>query len=158
MSYPLKTYLHDHLAGASLAIELLETMLTKQLDAPLKTFLTELLAEVIEDRDQLKLLAEYLNLDTSKTKETAAWFSEKLSRLKFGAADTDAFELFEVLELIELGIRGKLQLWRALEAASIGDESPDAVDLQRLITRAETQYAGVEKRRLSMAKIALTDY
>jgi hypothetical protein len=58
LPYPLKTYIHDHLAGETLAIELLETLLTTPLDQPLRKFLMGLRAEVVVDRDQLKTLAK----------------------------------------------------------------------------------------------------
>ena len=95
MPYPLKTYIHDHLAGATLAIELLETLLTTPLDQPLRKFLMGLRAEVVEDRDQLETLAKATNLGESAVKEAAAWFSEKLGRVKIGAGGADAFEIFE---------------------------------------------------------------
>ena len=155
MPYPLKTYIHDHLAGAALAIELLETLLTTPLDQPLREFLMGLRAEVVEDRDQLETLAKATNLGESAVKEAAAWFSEKLSRVKIGAGGADAFEIFEALEFIELGIRGKLQMWRALETISNADRRLKVVDLEVLTSRAEKQYAEVEGWRLLLAEKAL---
>lgn len=154
MNQSLETYLHDHLAGANLAINLLEAVLKKPADAPLKAFLSSLLENIAEDRDALKTLADRMGVGTSRLKELAAWVGEKLTQVKLGSADSVSFEIFEALELVELGIRGKLQMWHALLLASSTDERLRGVDYEGFIARAEAQYAAVEAQRLSLVPSA----
>ena len=45
MDNPLATYLHDHLAGADAAIDLLQNLRDQHSDEPLGQFAAELLAE-----------------------------------------------------------------------------------------------------------------
>jgi hypothetical protein len=156
ISDPLKVYLHDHFAGAGLMITLLEELLNKGLDEPLSHVLSALLAEVTEDRAALKTLADDANPGTSKVKAIAAWVGEKLSRFKLGGADSDGFEIFEALEVVELGIRGKRQLWRTLDVASEADVRLRVLDYEKLISRADRQYERVEERRLALVRSALT--
>jgi hypothetical protein len=155
MNDPLATYLHDHLAGANLAIELLRAMRTKHQDEPIGSFLDSLLAEIVEDRDTLKELAKETGNGQSTLKELGAWLSEKASRFKLGDGANGPFEVFEALEFLSLGILGKLSLWSALHVAARSDTRLEGVDFTRLIGRAESQYAAVEKRRISCAETAL---
>jgi hypothetical protein len=46
MSDPLATYLHDHLAGAALAIDLLKSMQRNNTGEPLGQFAKSLLADI----------------------------------------------------------------------------------------------------------------
>jgi hypothetical protein len=114
----------------------------------LKAFLSSLLQDIAEDRDTLKASIDKISIGSSRVKELAGWVAEKLTQVKLGAADSVSFEIFEALELVELGVRGKLQMWRALVLASAADERLRGFDYQKLIARAEAQYAAVEARRL----------
>jgi hypothetical protein len=153
MSDPLKTYLNDHLAGARLAIDLLEAMRDRHKTEPLGQFAESILAEVTKDRDTLQQLADKIGAGPNTLKEFGAWLSEKASRMKLGGADGD-FEVFEALEFLSLGIQGKLSLWHALQATDSDPRLSD-LDLTRLIARAESQYEQVEARRLATAATAL---
>jgi hypothetical protein len=155
MNDPLATYLQDHLAGANLAIELLRAMRTHHQDEPIGSFLDFLLAEIVEDRDTLKALAEEIGNGQSTLKELGSWLTEKVSRFKLGAGANGPFEMFEALESLSLGILGKLSLWSALHVAARSDPRLEGVEFSRLIGRAESQYAAVEKRRISCAETAL---
>jgi hypothetical protein len=88
-------------------------------------------------------------------KELGAWLSEKASRFKLGDGTNGPFEVFEALEFLSLGIFGKLSLWSALHVAARSDTCLEGVDFARLIVRAESQYAAVDKRRISCAETAL---
>jgi hypothetical protein len=102
----------------------------------LKAFLSSLLQDIAEDRDTLKASIDKISIGSSRVKELAGWVAEKLTQVKLGAADSVSFEIFEALELVELGVRGKLH------------ERLRGFDYQKLIARAEAQYAAVEARRL----------
>jgi hypothetical protein len=152
MSDPLKTYLNDHLAGAGLALDLLEAMRDGHKTESLGRFAESILVEVAKDRDTLQQLAVRIGAGPNTLKEFGAWLAEKTSRMKLGGAVGD-FEVFEALEFLSLGIQGKLSLWHALQ--EVPDSRLGYLDLAHLVTRAESQYEQVEARRLSTAATAL---
>jgi hypothetical protein len=155
MKDPLGTYLHDHLAGAGFAIDLLQAMKERQIEKPDDGFVEPLLARVEEDRNTLQHLADKIGSGSNVVKEFTAWVSEKASRAKLGAGLGGDFGEFEALEFLALGITGKLSLWLALQAIAPLDARLTGMDFARLIVRAEEQYRDVEQRRLSLAVSAL---
>jgi hypothetical protein len=155
MKDPLGTYLHDHLAGAGFAIDLLQAMKERQIEKPDSGFVEPLLARVEEDRNTLQQLADKIGSGPNVLKEFTAWIGEKASRVKLGAGLAGDFGEFEALEFLALGITGKLSLWLALQAIAPSDSRLSGMDFERLIARAEEQYREVEKRRLSLAVPAL---
>ena len=85
MKDPLGTYLHDHLAGAGFAIDLLQAMKERQIEKPDSGFVEPLLARVEEDRNTLQQLADKIGSGPNVLKEFTAWIGEKASRVKLGA-------------------------------------------------------------------------
>ncbi len=155
MSDPLTTYLHDHLAGAGFAIDLLQSMKDREEGESLVQFAGYLLAEVKQDRDTLQNIADQVGSGSNVLKKLAAWLSEKASRIKLRAGVAGEFGTFEALEFLGLGILGKLSLWQALDVAAASDGRLSGYDFKQLAARAQTQYAKVENRRLELAKTAL---
>jgi hypothetical protein len=155
MKDPLATYLHDHLAGAGFAIDLLQAMKERQIEKADDGFVKSLLARIEEDRDTLQHLADKVGSGSNVLKEFTAWVSEKASRAKLGAGSGSEFGEFEALEFLALGITGKLSLWLALQAIAPFDARLRGTDFPSLIHRAEEQYSEVEQRRLSLAVSAL---
>ena len=156
MSDPLATYVHDHLAGAVVAIDLLEALRDQHSDEPLGQFAAGLLVEVEADRAVLQGLAERVSMGSSRLKEAAAWLGEKVSRLKLGRRAASGLGTFEALEALALGILGKLALWRALAMIATGDARLGGMDFDHLTARAQAQHAQVEERRLEAARKALS--
>jgi len=152
MSDPLAVYLHDHLAGAVVGVNLLESLRDQHSGESLGEFASGLLKEVEADRAALQAIAERLGAGSSGVKNAAAWVSEKMSRFKLGRDEGDGLGTFEALEALSLGILGKRALWKALTTHS---ERIGQVDLERLVSRAEAQYARVEERRMALAPSAL---
>jgi hypothetical protein len=155
MSDPLATYLHDHLAGAVVAINLLEALHDQHGGEPLGQFAAELLVEVEADRAVLQRLAERVGAGPSGLKEATAWLGEKVSRLKLRRRAAGGLGTFEALEALALGILGKLALWRALAVMSAVDARLHGVDFDHLAARAQAQHARVEERRLETARTTL---
>lgn len=151
MSEPLVPYLQDHLAGASHAMDLLSWISDAHKDDSLGVFASTLHAEITEDRDLLVGLARRLAAGTSATKETGAWLSEKIARLKLADHGATAIGTFESLEFLVLGIRGKRALWQALHVVARADSRLAGVDFARLVARAEKQEARVDDKRLEIA-------
>jgi hypothetical protein len=155
MSEPLGTYLEDHLAGASAAIELLESLRDQHADEPLGAFAEGIRSEVEADREELRALIERVEHGPKKLKEAAAWLAEKVSRAKLGRISRGDLGTFEALETLALGILGKRGLWKALAEAAPGDRRLDGMDFEALRDRAESQFASVEEKRLELARRAL---
>ena len=83
-------------------------------------------------------------------KVALAWLAEKAGRLKPNGRIVRGSPLSPVVELeaLEIGIYGKLLLWKLLR-----DRRPPgstAVDLDELIARAERQLAELESHRLTL--------
>lgn len=156
MSAPLATYLHDHLAGSKLAVDLLGTLREDHAGAPLATFAAQLLVDIEEDRAVLEELVERIGRpDSALLKEGIVWLGEQGVRLKLRQT-ADGLGTLETLEMLALGILGKLSLWRAL--AHVGDGHPRLrdIDIARLVERAHDQHARVEKQRLEAARQIFT--
>ena len=151
MSDSLAIYLHDHLAGANFAVELLEFLRDEQAGEQLGDDAAALLAEVEADRTVLQGIIARVGNGVPFLKEASAWVVEKLSELKLSRGD---FGTFEALEALSLGILGKLALWRALAAIAETDARVPGVDFDHLADRAERQHARAEELRMEAARAA----
>jgi hypothetical protein len=152
----LATYLNDHYAGATGGLALARRAASENEDSELGAFLSELAAEIEADRATLAEIMGALGVGTDRTKVIAARVFERVGRLKPNAQLLGYSPLSPLVELevLGLGIRGKLALWRAL--GEIADTPPlDAQRLADLAARAERQAADVEARRLEVARSAL---
>ena len=153
----IATYLNDHLAGATGAVELLEHLEKEHADTEVGRLAAELRADVEADRQTLESLMDRLQVARSRTRRAAAWLGEKAAELKLRLDDPKggSLRLFESLEALSLGIEGKKSLWRALAAAA--EEAPHlrAADYEDLIRRAEEQRGRVETARLEAARRTL---
>jgi hypothetical protein len=157
----LATYLIDHLAGAVAAIQLLEDLETTYADTPLASFFVELRTDITADRRQLQGLIERLHVVESRTRKVSAWLTEQFIELKLRVDDSASgpLRLLESLEIVGLGIQGKLAMWHALHVAS--DNYPPlqgVVDYERLAQRAEEQRGRVEVVRLEAVKAVCARY
>lgn len=154
----LASYLNDHLSGSVAAIELLEHLQGAYAGSELEHFFAELRNDIEADRQELKRLMDRLKIPQSGTRKAGAWLAGKLAELKMRLDDSahGPLRLLESLEAVELGINGKLALWRALIAATeISPGLRGALDYQRLAKRATEQIESVEAHRLNAAKAAL---
>jgi hypothetical protein len=149
----LATYVHDHLAGAKFAIELLQDLSDKGSDPRVAALAASLLPDIESDRSVLLKFAETLGEEPSGAKESAAWLTQKLSRLKLAASDD--LGAFEAIETLSLGILGKLALWNALNILQ-GCDAVKVLKLPDLMAAAEHQHARVEELRRKLARSVLT--
>jgi hypothetical protein len=110
--------------------------------------LRDLCAEIEADRDALEQLMDQLRIRRGRGRPAAAWAGEKLGRLKLNGQLTGYSPLSRMveLELLYIGISGKLRLWGALEVA-VGETQPD-FDFARLAERAVAQRSRVEDLHL----------
>ena len=152
----LSTYLDDHLAGATVGVELAQRSLSSHEGTPAAGPLQTLADEIADDRQTLIWVQQRLGFEPSKMKTAAGRISEKITRFKLSqriTSDPNFTRLLE-LETLSLGIAGKRALWQSLQS-SIGANLQD-VDFEDLIKRAERQRARVERYRLDAARAAFT--
>ena len=152
----LHSYLHDHLAGADLALKMLDALSKHHTDEVTSALAASLLPEIKEDRDTLGRLAESAGSGSNLTKELAAWVGSKALRVSLSPESGDPFDIFQVLEFLVTGVFGKMLLWRALEFAAEEHATRAGLDLQQLIARAEDQRARLDKLRLELAAKAFS--
>jgi hypothetical protein len=152
----LHTYLNDHLAGAVVALQLVDRLIEAPGTPSEAAFLAELRAEIEEDRATLERLLQQLGGTLSGLRQLGGWIAEKVTRLKLVVDDPTggAAERMQALEILAIGIHGKQLLWSTLAAIKLPD--PHGIDLQRLERRAAEQHARVEARRLEAARRALS--
>lgn len=150
MSDSLTVYLHDHLAGANYAVEVLEFL--RDQGEPHSGAASALLAEIEEDRAVLRRIADTVGDNVSTVKEVTAWIGEKFSEFKLSKG---GFGIFQAWEIVALGIQGKLALWDALDLVSDKKPALKQFDLDSLKARAEDQHRRAESARLDAAKAAL---
>ena len=152
----LATYLNDHLGGATAGVELVRRAARENKDTELGAFLADLTAQVEADREALEKIMGELGAKPDRAKVAAGWTAEKVGRLKPNAQLRGYSPLSPLveLEILALGIHGKLALWRALGEVA-GTPPLDAERLSELAARAERQAADVEARRLQVAREAL---
>ena len=151
MKSPLATYLHDHLAGATYALDLVQALRDHYKGQPLGELASQLHTEIAADKDTLEGIAESFGPAPDFIKNTAAWLSEKVSRLKLDHSKPTGLGTFEALEFLALGIHGKRAMWRALAEISGDEPALTDVDFASLIARAENQERLVEEQRLIAA-------
>jgi hypothetical protein len=156
MSDPLITYLNDHLGGAQIAVQVLEAMRDQHDDQRFREFASVLLPEIQVDDRTLRSIANKIGPGPSAVKEAGGWLLEKFARLKLGHTGSTNFEMFESLELLVLGIHGKLCLWKALQVASRLDSRLREYNFEELVSRAHQQYDKVESQRLDLAETVLS--
>jgi hypothetical protein len=147
----LAIYLNDHLAGATLGVELARRLRSSSEDEEV----ARICAEIEADRETLEALMERLGIRRGRVKPAAAWTAEKLGRLKLNGQLTGTSPLSRLVELesLDVGIAGKIGLWRTLERA-LG-ERLDEFEFSRLAERAADQRARVQQLHLAAAATAL---
>jgi hypothetical protein len=151
------TYLNDHLAGATAAVELLEHLETAHAESAAGQAAAGLRAEIEADRQELRAVMGRLEVDESRARKASGWLGSKVTELKLRLDDRSGgdLHLFEALEVLSLGIEGKHGLWRALMAAAQDAPGLQVADYERLARRAVEQRGRVEAMRLEAARKAL---
>jgi hypothetical protein len=153
----LSIYLNDHLAGATLGLELARRAARENEGSPLGTFLQNVLfPEIEQDRETLQQLMAKLGTGRSRPKVAAAWTAEKVGRLKPNGELWRYSPLSRLLELegLAAGIEAKRALWATMIEAG-DDGTIDGFDFQALVERAARQRSRLEEHRLSAAADAL---
>jgi len=150
-------YLNDHLAGSTGVVELVRRSLASNRESSFGALLGELLPEVEADRASLVGVMQRLDVRRDRLKEAAAWTAEKAGRLKLNGSISGYSPLSRLVELevIVMGVHGKLSLWRALAAVADADPRLERAELELLASRAESQLERLEHEREAVARLAL---
>jgi hypothetical protein len=116
----------------------------------------QLRQEVGEDQEVLRGLLDDLDSGSGALRNTTAFLSEKLARIKLLLEDPSGGQLarLEKLETLALGIDGKRALWHSLLAVAEEIPALRKVDLARLVQRAGDQRNRVEDLRVEAAREA----
>ena len=152
----LTNYLKDHFAGSVAAVELLDHLISSRRGKTHEQFFIRLRDEVVEDQEVLRGLLHGLGAEGGALRNTTAFLSEKLARIKLLLENPTGGQLarLEKLEALALGIEGKRTLWCALLAVSEEIPALHKVDFARLGQRADDQRKRVEARRIEAAREA----
>ena len=153
----LSIYLNDHLAGATVGVELAQRSATNNRTSAYGRFLQQLAAEIREDRESLVEIMRSLGVGIDRVKVSAAWTAEKLGRLKLNGHLLGYSPLSRLVEIeaLMLGVTGKLALWRALKQLEPSRPQLANATLAGLIVRAQRPLADLEDHRLRAAREAL---
>jgi len=152
----LAIYLNDHLAGATLGVELARRLRAGNRDDPeFGPVLAEVCAEIEADRETLGAVMDRLGVGRSKLKPLAAVLGERLGRLKLNGQlfGYSPLSRLDELELLQIGVAGKRRLWRALEHTHAGDLQ--GFDPGALAEQATEQLRRLEALHLKAATLAL---
>ena len=139
----LGIYLNDHLGGSAAGVETARRVHGSNEGTEFDQPLARLCEEIEADRESLQAVMEELGVGRSRYKPALGWLGEKLGRFKPNGQLRGYSPLSRVLELevLLLGITGKIRLWTLLDQL-VGEES--ATDFKSLIARGEDQRQRVE--------------
>jgi hypothetical protein len=145
----LSTHLNDHLALATVAVELAFRAAGAMADRPWGPTVTALPAELEAERQAVLAVMKACEVGRDRVKELAAWAGEKAGRLKTNGRLTSRSPLSDVVELealamLLLGLRG---FWRGLAQAWEGDARLGSVD-----PAARAEAAGARLDRVEAAR------
>ena len=146
----LATYLNDHYAASVGAVQLARRAAGSNRGTAYGEVLSVLAAEIDEDRQALLLIMQRLSVGPDRVKAALAWSAEKLGRLKLNGqlSGYSPLSRLEELEILSLGVEGKLSMWHALAHAVDGVSE---AELEPLIKRGHSQRRRLERQRRDAA-------
>lgn len=142
----LSLYLRDHLAGATAGTQRLRRMARANAETVIGRPLTELAAEIAEDRAAVRAVMARLGVRRGRVRSVLAALGERAGRLKTNRRIVRPSPLTPLLEteLARSAVAGKKGLWQSLRARA--DELDlDAAELDRLTERADRQLAALDR-------------
>ena len=147
----LAIYLNDHHAASVAAVQLARRAAQSNRGTHYGDQLAVLAAEIEEDRQALRLIMQRLGIRVDPAKAAVAWSAEKIGRLKLNGRLTGYSTLsrLEELEVLSLGVEGKLAMWQTLRHAA--ERGIPEAELEPLIKRARSQRRRLERQRLDAA-------
>jgi hypothetical protein len=143
-------YLNDHLAGATAAAELAQRSAASNRDTGLGEPLERFAAEAAEERAALLEMMKALGVRIRHYKMYAARLGEWAGRLKPNGhlVSRSPLSTLEEVEVLQMGVAGKMAAWRTLRALAERDHRLDRWRLDQLIAAADRQSHVLEELRL----------
>ena len=153
----LRIYLNDHLAGSVVGGSLAKRIARQNEGNDYGRGISQIAGEIEEDKAALLDLMDRLGVRKKQTRLAMARVAEFGARLKPNGKLVGYSPLSRVLELegLTMGITGKLELWRSLQAVENGSRI-GGIDFERLAARAEEQRDRVEDLRIRAAREAFS--
>ena len=141
------TFLNDHLAGSTIGIERARSTRASNQGTEFAAPLARVCEEIEGDRDSLLAIIDELGVSRSKVKPALGGIGERVGRLKPNGQLRGYSPLGRVidLEVLILGVSGKLRLWAVLGEVLDGESS---ADLHALTRRADGQRSTLEDLQL----------
>jgi hypothetical protein len=148
----LSIYLNDHLAGSTAGVGRARAARDANEGTEFFEPLATVCREIEEDRSSLESIMDDLGIGRSRIKTTLGDLGEKMGRLKPNGQIRGYSPLGRVidLEVLVLGITGKLRLWTLLGDLLDGET---ASDLPALARRAEDQRTRVGQLQERAARL-----
>jgi hypothetical protein len=148
----LGIYLNDHLTGATVGVGRARMTRDANEGTEFGPPLAEICGQIEADRATLEAVIGELGVGRSKVKPMLGALGEHLGRLKPNGQLRGYSPLSRVvdLEVLLLGITGKIRLWVLLDGLLDGETS---ADLPALIDRAEAQRATIEDLQVRAARL-----
>ncbi|MGH2691859.1 MAG: hypothetical protein ACRDHM_05080 [Actinomycetota bacterium] len=153
----LSIYLNDHLAGATAGALISRRTAGSNRGTKLAKRLDSLATEIEQDRDTLLSVMQKVGATPNRAKTALVKLAERTGRvLKLNGrlVEYSPLSRVEELEILRLGVEGKLALWRTLEKTRGADPRLKALDFAALAERAERQRDELETMRLQAAEEA----
>ena len=142
----LAAYLHDHLGGADVAIQIVERLRRTSTSADERTLFEWLFREFEQDREVVRSLVTTLRTSPRSAKRLAGHASGALLKFLAGGVRGE-LALFRTLEALAIGVQGKRCMWRALQSLNPSLAVPGARTLPALESAALRQWEAIEARR-----------
>jgi hypothetical protein len=153
----LAIYLNDHLAASVGAVQLSRRAARANGGSAYGDTLARLSDEIVEDRQALRDVMERLGVRADPLKMAASAGAELAGRLKLNGElrRYSPLSRLEEIEILTLGVTGKLGLWQSLGTALGDDARLGGVDFEELGKRAGSQRRRLERLRRRAAGEAL---
>jgi hypothetical protein len=159
MDQEIARYLHDHLAGSSGALLLIQKLADNHDSPEAREFFVDLKKKVEADREILQDLLEKIGQDRGGLFKVAGDIAARVSGVKllWEGIEPGKLGMFEALEMLALGVQGKRLLWVALQDVAAWFPEWKDVPFSRLELEAIEQRDGVEIWRVEAARDVLAD-
>jgi hypothetical protein len=144
----LAAYLHDHLGGAEVAIQVVERLRRTSTSADERMLFEWLYRQFDQDREEVEWLLRSLGASGAPAKRLAGHASGALLKFLAGGAGGD-LALFRTLEALAIGVQGKRCMWRALQFLRPALALPGRT-LPDLESAALSQWEAIEERRRAL--------
>ncbi len=159
MDQEITRYLHDHLAGSSGGLLLIQKLAENHDDPEAKAFFTRLKTDVEADRDTLQELLEKIDQDKGGFFKVAGDVAARVSGMKllWEGLEPGKLGMFEALEMLAIGVQGKRLMWVVLQQVAPWFPEWRGIDFSKLELEAIEQRDGVEAWRVEAARDILAD-